>query len=388
MNHLVWIDPINRDAHFVKLMSEVLVKYLDDFQLFTTNRSAINLNPNINFNNFFQDLPPINTGKISLANKIQLLTKYNSGFQAVLNNIQPNTIVLYSSGMSLPELELIGIQKVQNKASKVVMLVHNLQDNQSKFKWLSQWRNRKLLEAFDGWIFLSDYMKKQALSRLNIPQGKTYVMPHPHFRPMLKDIQPSQNLFLELQKFAQNRLVMAYISRADKSHGIDIFYQVLHLLQTQGIPICGVVIGRLGKDWNLQKNNVLIKHYGLGPEQLYVHLGTYTYPELMSVLRITDFVLAPYKQISQSGAIALALGEEVPVIASSVGANSEMVQDGINGFLFDLYNLDKLIQDIVMTYNNSQTMRKRFPVTSVFNQHLNPYPLVENMLNWLENKIM
>ena len=383
MKSVLWIDPINRDAHFLKLVAEIACYQTDRFKVVTTQRPEMALNSNVPFQPFFSQLETIGTGSISILNKLRLISSYYAGFQNIVPQISPDTSILYSSGMSLPELESLGIQAIRAKASKVTMLVHNLGDRHSQFSQLSHWRNRRLLKQFDGWIFLSEYMRQQALVQLDLPLAKTYVMLHPHFHPMLKDITPDQSLASALHTFARGRAIMAYISKVDADHGVDLFYKVLRRGQDQGLPICGVVLGRLGKNWDLQKDKALIQDSGLTSKQLYVKLGTYTYTELLAVLLTADFVLAPYRYISQSGAIALALGEQVPVVASRVGANGEMVKDGINGLLFAPDEIDSLIQELSVTYRTFQSLRKRFLVKPAFNHHLDPWSAVQNMLNWL-----
>ena len=385
MTSIVCLDPINRDAHFLKLISEISHSYLDKFEVISTQRTGMELNSNIPFQPFFSEVDTINTGKISLTKKLGLISQYFFGFQRVADSIKPGTVVLYSSGMSLPELERIGIERIRQKAAKVFMLVHNMEDTQSKFLWLSQWRNRRLLEIFDGWIFLSNYMKEKAVERLKLPPEKTYVMLHPHFHPMLKDIQPDEELRSHIQQLAQGKPIIAYTSRADQDHGIDLFYKVLHDIQRRGASVYGVVLGRLSKSWNFEKNETLIKSYQLTSNQLHTKLGTYTYPELLAVLTAADCVLAPYRNISQSGAIALALGEQVPVIASRVGANSEMVKDGVNGLLFDLTNLNNLIDEIVLSYEKFGNMHQRFHINHSFNSHLDPNIAVSNMFKCIQN---
>jgi glycosyltransferase involved in cell wall biosynthesis len=384
MKSIIWLDPINRDAHFLKLISEIAYQYNSDFEVITTQRSGFEINSHITCHPFFNGLDLINTGSISWEKKLKLVSNYHAAFEKVVTRLNSNNLLLYSSGMSLPELEYLGIQKLKKNVAKSIFLIHNLEDTQSNLSRLSAWRNNRLIQTFDGWIFLSNYMRQTAVTRLKLPIEKTYVLPLPHYRPILQDIQLDRQMLLEIQAFAQKRPIMAYISRLDHDHGIDVFYQVLAEVQRQGLNLCGVVLGRLGSNWNLQQNLLAVNRYGLTERQLYLKIGTYTYPELFAVLSTTDFVFAPYRHISQSAAITLALGEEIPVIASNIGANAEMVKDNINGFLFEINNLENLIQEIILTYSNGINMRQRFPRSKSFNNHLDPYLAVENMMKWLE----
>ncbi|MFM6250383.1 MAG: glycosyltransferase, partial [Dolichospermum sp.] len=138
------------------------------------------------------------------------------------------------------------------------------------------------------------------------------------------------------------------------------------------LDVYGVVLGRLGKGWTLQANQTLLTELEIDSSKLFLKIASYSYSELLAVLGLSDFVLAPYRRISQSGAIALALGEQVPVVASNIGANGEMVKSGLNGILFNINDLDSLLQEIRLTYRTGQTMRDRFLPTPSFNSHLDP----------------
>lgn len=385
MKSLVWVDPINRDAHFLKLIAEIIYSQTDQFQVVTTQRSEMILNSHIPLRPFFTNIDKVNSGSISILNKLRLLSNYYVSFQNIAHQVGPDTLLLYSSGVSLPELEFLGIQALKKKASKVIMLVHNLEDTHASLPQLSQWRSHHFIKQFDGWVFLSEYMRQKALEKLRLSRERTFVMPHPHFHPMMKDVTVDPSLMTKLKEFAQGRPVMSFISKADLDHGIDYFYQVLHKVQERGLSMCGVVLGRLGKNWNLTKNHSFIQSSGLSDKQLHLQLGTYSYSELMSVLLLSDFVLAPYRSISQSGAVALALGEQVPVVASRAGANAEMIKEKINGLLFDVSDLDSLVDELVLTYKHFPSMRQRFPEKPDFNQHLAPEPAVKNLLYWLQH---
>ena len=53
------------------------------------------------------------------------------------------------------------------------------------------------------------------------------------------------------------------------------------------------------------------------------------------LFRQATVVAAPYLEASQSGVVCVALAFGVPVVATNVGALSEMVEDGINGLLVE-----------------------------------------------------
>jgi glycosyltransferase involved in cell wall biosynthesis len=384
-NLIIWVDPINRDAHFLKLIAEQIHNQSLDstfnFRVITTNRTEMELSETVPLSPFFSKFTSLQLGKLHPFKKLQILLAYYPSFNRIAGELNKNSILLYSSGVSLPRLELMGLGVFRRKAKNLTMLVHNLEDIQQTPFWFfqnNQSKNKQFFSSFDRLIFLSQHMRDEALTRFNLDVEKTYVMLHPHFHPMLEMIQPDIDLVSQIRTAAKNKPIMAYISRLDLDHGIDIFYRTLAKLD-----VYGVVLGRLGKGWTLEANQALITELGIDSSKLFLKIGSYSYSELLGVLGLSDFVLAPYRQISQSGAIALALGEKVPVVASNVGANREMVRNGLNGILFNTNDLDSLLQKIKLTYKTGQTMRDRFLPTPSFNFHLDPELAVKNMLSWL-----
>ncbi|MEI3651310.1 glycosyltransferase [Anabaena sp. AL09] len=384
-NLIIWVDPINRDAHFLKLIAEQIHNQSLDstfnFRVITTNRTEMELSETVPLSPFFSKFTSLQLGKLHPFKKLQILLAYYPSFNRIAGELNKNSILLYSSGVSLPRLELMGLGVFRQKAKNLTMLVHNLEDIQQTPFWFfqnNQSKNKQFFSSFDRLIFLSKHMRDEALTRFNLDVEKTYVMLHPHFHPMLEMIQPDIDLVSQIRTAAKNKPIMAYISRLDLDHGIDIFYRTLAELD-----VYGVVLGRLGKGWTLEANQALITELGIDSSKLFLKIGSYSYSELLGVLGLSDFVLAPYRQISQSGAIALALGEKVPVVASNVGANREMVRNGLNGILFNTNDLDSLLQEIKLTYKTGQTMCHRFLPTPSFNSHLDPELAVKNMLSWL-----
>lgn len=385
MNSIIWIDPINRDAHFLKLIAEVIYNQsLNDnfnFQAITTNRTQMELSKAVPLIPFFKSFNNLEIGKIHPFKKLQILLEYYFSFNRIANGLNKNHILVYSTGMSLAKIELIGLNKIRGKVKSINLLVHNFEDTQRKNSWFPyniQNKNKQFFSSFEKLIFLSEHMRKEALTRFNLELEKTYVMLHPHFHPMLKNVQPDINLITHIRIKAKDTPIMAYVSRLDLNHGIDIFYRTLAKLD-----VYGVVLGRLGKGWSLEDNKILLKELGIDSNKVFLKIGNYSYSELLGVLNLSDFVLAPYREISQSGAIALALGEQVPVVASDVGANGEMVRNGINGILFNGNDLDSIVKEINLIYSSGKKMRKRFLPTLSFNSHLDPELAVRNMLAWI-----
>ncbi|MFO0001218.1 MAG: hypothetical protein ACK559_08810, partial [bacterium] len=179
-------------------------------------------------------------GKLDPFKKLQILLAYYPSFNKIAGELNKNTIVLYSSGVSLPRLELMGLSLFRRKAKNLTMLVHNLEDMQRTPFWFfqsNQSKNKQFFSSFDRLIFLSEYMREEGLRRFNLDVEKTYVMLHPHFHPMLESIQSDNDLVSQIKIASQEKPIMAYVSRLDLDHGIDIFYRTLAKLDVYGVVL-------------------------------------------------------------------------------------------------------------------------------------------------------
>lgn len=77
-------------------------------------------------------------------------------------------------------------------------------------------------------------------------------------------------------------------------------------------------------------------------------------PDLLALMDI--FIMTSLTE-GTSLAMLEAMASGLPVVASDVGGNSQIINNGVNGFLYDLGNEDSL-ENIIITLNNDEKLRK------------------------------
>jgi len=85
-------------------------------------------------------------------------------------------------------------------------------------------------------------------------------------------------------------------------------------------------------------------------ERLKLHLGYCTDAELVRLVDQHDLLLCPYKEVSQSGMAAFALGRGRPVVATPVGGLPEQIGPEV-GVVAELASTDALLEAISTIYS-------------------------------------
>lgn len=99
------------------------------------------------------------------------------------------------------------------------------------------------------------------------------------------------------------------------------------------------------------------------------HHGPYTQEDLPGIFSKTDVAIIPSRSENYPFIVRECLHAGVPVIASNVGGIPEIIQDGVNGFLFkqgDFRDLANKLQFIIQNPQKIFALRKNIqPVRTV-----------------------
>lgn len=111
--------------------------------------------------------------------------------------------------------------------------------------------------------------------------------------------------------------------------GVDILIKAAEKLYENGGGDFIVKIAGRANDW--EQYEKLIKHPGL----FYLHRDFIPNNEIPQLLQSADFLILPYRDVTQSGPLLYAYNYKLPIIASNLDGFKEYITDGYNGFLFE-----------------------------------------------------
>jgi L-malate glycosyltransferase len=109
-----------------------------------------------------------------------------------------------------------------------------------------------------------------------------------------------------------------------------------------------------------------------------------SFPRIEDLLAVCDLFLLPSTQESFGLAALEAMASGVPVIASNIGGIPEVVQDGVNGFLFNAYDVEGMAQSAIKLLSSKELHQqlskaaresavKNFSETTIVPMYMNAY---------------
>ena len=116
----------------------------------------------------------------------------------------------------------------------------------------------------------------------------------------------------------------------------DDYYDVLKRQSSVNKP-CGTILYKLEKELNLPR---------------IVWVGRKEHREMPPLYQAADCFILPSRNEGMSNAILEALSTGLPIIGSAIPGISELVVQGVNGFIFEKGNLEQLIKSLNYIYFN------------------------------------
>ncbi len=137
--------------------------------------------------------------------------------------------------------------------------------------------------------------------------------------------------------------IVACVGRLVSGKGIDFFIRAARILADQRPDIRFLMIGAISIQKNYQSEMERLARE-LNVEGRVIFTGQRQ--DVPEILREVDIVVHPSLTEGLSNVILEAMAAGVPVIATNVGGNPELVQEGRNGLLVPVENAEAIVQGI------------------------------------------
>jgi glycosyltransferase involved in cell wall biosynthesis len=226
------------------------------------------------------------------------------------------------------------------------------------FKMMKRLETQACNEATNV-IALTEIVQEELVAR-GVDEKKIYIVPNgvntKALRPLSKDISIVQNLKFE------NKFVIGFIGSVTDYEGLELLIKAAAKLELSHQDVFRYLIVGDGND--LQ--NLKTKVHKISLDHLFVFTDRVPHDEVEKYYSVMDTVCYPRLEWEVCRIVspkkpfeAMAYG--IPVISSSVRANSYFIQHGFNGLIHQSENSDDLMAKILSVYSNPllrQTLSK------------------------------
>lgn len=237
-------------------------------------------------------------------------------------------------------------------------------------------------------VLMNPYWRRQGTFATYFAQRREYlqqvmatvdltICPSRFLQKMYKDedMLPERTVFLrqgltfakykpeELPKEPSSILRVGYMGQIARLKGVQVLIEAVHALD--GLPL----------ELHIYGDTTAFPSYVAGMQEYSASdvriefKGTFARNQLTDVLRTLDVVVVPSLWYENSPNVILeAFAHNTPVIASNFGGMAELVEDGVNGLLFqmgDLADLQRVLRRLVEEPGLLDTLRDGATLTTI-----------------------
>ena len=209
----------------------------------------------------------------------------------------------------------------------------------------------KLIKLFYSFVFRNEFLiivsTKLIRDIKDVYLGNPYVVPN-----AVKEI-PSHFLYKNKKINVKTRII--FLSNLFLFKGVYDLIAALKIIKCKGYQFDSFIIGSEG-DISKEQIQIKIKENQLDNDLFYIG-EKYDYEKYIELLKSDIFVFLSSNDIW--GLVILeAMQCELPVISYNVGAVSDMVEDGITGFLVEKKNIKQLVEKIEILIKDESLRRE------------------------------
>ena len=317
MKSIAWLTPISFIDVDILIVPELSKKFRIEWTIVGMSKPAIfsklETFSNTNLNVYFYQLQSKWYSPRTYFDYRKLFKQFtDSGSDIFYIDMAPQLFAFMAAKNILPK-------------EKTVFATHNVKTPKgARLERLARHYMHRLLHTFDNFQVFS----KNQLEYLNgLVKGKNIL-----YAPLaLKEYGAKGERTLNVDKV--NFLSFGHIRRYKR---IDLLIDAAQqLFEETGEEFLVTIAGNC-PNWSQYSNS--IRH----PKLFDLHIGFVDDCEVAGLFANADYLVLPYQDLAQSGAITVAFNYGVPVITSDIPQFQEFVIDGSNGFLFKSEDVESL----------------------------------------------
>jgi len=289
----------------------------------------------------------------------------------LVNKIKPDVIHVHAPNVF--SCNVIPIAKLKN--IPILATVH-LGEVEPIGKILSFFR-RHALSRFKRIIAVSNYTKSLAIDA-GADDSKISVIYNSCDEKYFYYGKDKATARKKLNLPADTKIIL-FVGDLIKRKGVSCLIESLQTLKSSQQDFLAIILGQ-GKE--LQNLEAMVKEYNM---RNYVKFnGNVTRTVLADFYTAADVFVMPSFSEGHSVALLEAMASGLPLVASDIEGNRVSIEDGVNGFLFEVGNVKKLAEKLsilltdrelqqVMSANSAKMYLAKFSSRTQIEEHLKIY---------------
>jgi glycosyltransferase involved in cell wall biosynthesis len=238
------------------------------------------------------------------------------------------------------DLVVIAIAKLFRR--KVVLTVHDvdsLSGNKVGRAWLTGWIYR-----LADLIIAHNNASMRELERAGLHRARIAMIAHGHYLEIMRGM-PTLSMARSAMGIEQSAKVVLFFGQIKHSKGLDLLIEALPQVE---LEVPDVVLLIAGRPWKAE-----FAHYDALIDHLHVRthcrlrIGFIPDEEVACFFAVADLVTLPYRRIYQSGVLLMAMTCGRPAVVSDLPGMSDIVTDGVNGYVFENGSKDELARVLI-----------------------------------------
>lgn len=242
---------------------------------------------------------------------------------------------------------------IREKRGIVAWTIHNLVEHESPDPEFETGFRRKLAQIADVVIVHGQSARTAAIERFGVLADRIIDIPHGSYIGVYDDMMASEDARSRVRA-PDRQTIFANVGAMRPYKGLDHLVTAFLDLEREGASIGLLLAGSASK-----ANTLALTKLFRASEAIHFNIGRVSDDELQHYLNASDFMVLPYRAILTSGSAILALSFGRPVIAPEIGGLAELIEDGVNGFLYDPLAPNGLKDAMARATATDSTVRSR-----------------------------
>lgn len=243
----------------------------------------------------------------------------------------------YASNSSVPVLWASKLKKLTiytNVHGSDVVPENRTQEKLQKY-------TREILKVSSKIIVPSEYFKKYVYNKYQLDSNRISIYPSSGVDTNLFKQLPSEKMKQKLieYKINENIRTFCYVGRISANKGWDTYLKAIRILKDRKKRANFILVGD-----GIEKDQLETLVKKIDVEDQIIRFALLPQNDLVSIYNVSDAFIFPTRREGESlGLVAIeAMACGTPVVAADFAAPKYYVQDGINGYKFDMNSPEKL----------------------------------------------